>query len=402
MKKYTKIKKCLLSNKKIYKIIDLGMHSFADTFIKKNQLRIDEPKFPLNCYMCKISGHIQLGIITDDKQRYNLYSYSYTSSNSNFSKNHWKNFYYNISKKFNIQNKKILEIGSNDGYLLNFFQKNNSVLGLDASKEMCIYSKKKYNLNTINDVFSNKSIKKVKRISSKFDLILANNVLNHSNNPLNFVKTVKKLLDKKGIFIFEVPYWADGVKKNKIDQIYHEHISYFTYKSIRYLIKKTKLKLIDVQKINYHGGSLRVVLGFEENKYRNNFLSKKILEETKSKLFLLKTYRSLDSKLKWQRKMLTKKILKIKSKGYKIIGVGAAAKANTWLVYNKIDNQKFDYITDSSKFKIGKYTPLTRIQIKSDSILKKYNKVYVKILSWNISNLLKDKLKKINSKIKFI
>ena len=73
----------------------------------------------------------------------------------------------------------------------------------------------RFNLNTINDVFSNKSIKKVKRISSKFDLIIANNVLNHSNNPLNFVKTVKKLLDKKGIFIFEVPYWADGVKKIK-------------------------------------------------------------------------------------------------------------------------------------------------------------------------------------------
>lgn len=397
-----KISKCLLSKKKISKIIDLGMHPFADTFVKKSQLNKVEPVFPLQCYMCKQSGHVQLGRTTLEKNRYNMYSYSYTSSNSKFSREHWKNFHSFVTKKFNINNNNILEIGSNDGYLLGLFKENNNVLGIDASKQMSKIANQNFKIPTLNYVFSTKIIQSILQRSGKFDLIIANNVLNHSNNPINFFAAVKKLLKKKGLFIFEVPNWGVAIKKNKFDQIYHEHISYFTFKSIYYLIKKSKFKIIYFKKINYHGGSLRVVIGFNENKKYKKLLKSEICREIDSGLFRIKTYKQFFKKILKKKKLILKKINKAKSLGYAIVGIGAAAKANTWLVFNGINSKILDFITDSSKYKIGKFTPFTRIPIKNDEILKKFKKIYVIILSWNISHLIKIKLKKINSKIKFL
>ena len=397
-----KIDKCLLSKKKVSKIIDLGIHPFADTFVKKNQLHKVEPIFPLQCYMCKQSGHVQLGRATLEEKRYNMYSYSYTSSNSKFSREHWKNFHTSVTKKFNINNNKILEIGSNDGYLLGLFKKNNNVLGIDASKEMSKIATQNFNIPTLNYTFSTKIVPSILRSSGKFDLIVANNVLNHSNNPINFFAAVKKLLKKNGLFIFEVPNWGVAIKKNKFDQIYHEHVSYFTFKSIYYLIQKSKFKIIYFKKINYHGGSLRVVIGFNENKKYKKLLKSEICKEIDSGLFKIKTYKQFFQKILTKKKLILKKLNKAKSLGYAIVGIGAAAKANTWLVFNEINSKILNCITDASKYKIGKFTPFTRIPIKNDEVLRKYKKLYVIILSWNISHLLKIKLKKINSNIKFL
>ena len=119
-------------------IIDLGLHPYADTFVKKNQLQISEPIFPLKCYLNYKTGYIHNFIITNDQKRYNEYEYSYTSSNSNFSKNYWKKYFQDIKKTLTIdKNTRILEIGSNDGYLLKQFVKiTEKLLGVDASSFM--------------------------------------------------------------------------------------------------------------------------------------------------------------------------------------------------------------------------------------------------------------------------
>jgi 2-polyprenyl-3-methyl-5-hydroxy-6-metoxy-1,4-benzoquinol methylase len=392
----------ILSSNKSIKIFDLGMHPYADTFIEKKDLHRNEPVFPLQCNLNPQTGFIFNKIITSSQERYNLFDYSYTSSNSSYSRKYWKNFYKNIKHKILKKNDKILEIGSNDGYLCKQFQKNGfKIYGIDASRKMSKIANKD-KIKTFNLIFDKKNSEVVKKKAGSFDIIIANNVLNHSNDPFEFVNSVSNILNKNGYFVFEVPYWLNLVKKKQFDQIYHEHINYFTIKAIQHLLKTTKLFITDIENTEYHGGSLRIFC--KKNGTQNNVLIKKFLnDEIKNKLFQSSTYQIIMNELKVRKYKFLKKILKIKLNKNKIVGIGAAAKANTMINFLKLDNDTIDYVTDISPYKIGKYTPLSRIPIVHDKILKQLKKkVYVLILSWNISNILIKKIRKLNSNLVFI
>lgn len=239
------------------KIIDLGMHPYADTFISKDQLHLSEPVFPLECYLNKKNFEIKLGVETNPDDRYNLYDYSYTSSNSSFSRKYWSSYCKDIInlRLINYESS-ILEIGSNDGYLLSLFKKEGfkNVTGYDSSKKMVDVAKKS-NIKTIHGLFNSKNAAKLKL---KYDMIIANNVFNHSDNPKDFLNGISSCLNTNGIFVFEVPYWLDTIKDYRFDQIYHEHVSYFTVKSAKYMLESNGLKIFKVQKSEYHGGSIRI------------------------------------------------------------------------------------------------------------------------------------------------
>jgi len=398
------MKKFFLKNKKNIKIFDLGNHPFADTFISSKELVKKEPIYPLRCMLDKKSGCIFNEVITSDKKRYNLYDYSYTSSNSKYSQNYWKRYAINFKKKYKFKGK-ILEIGCNDGFLLKQLNiKGFKTYGCDASKFICDLSKKS-NLKILNFIFNLKNSRKIKKKIGFVDYVIANNVLNHSNNPDNFIKGVKNILNDDGYFIFEQPYWLDMIKTSRIDQIYHEHITYFTLKFSNWILEKNGMYLYDYEKSSYHGGSLRVIAKKKNNFLNQNFnkINKAIQTEEKFGLFKKKIYINITKRLENKKKILLKKITNYKKKNFIIVGIGAAAKANTFLCYFNLNNKIIDFVTDASKFKIGKYTPKTRIPIYSDDILKKKNvKVVAIILSWNISELIKTKLRKFNKNLKFI
>ena len=385
------------------KILDLGMHPFADTFIKASQLCCSEPVFPLQCFLDQESGLIQLANISNDYDRYNLYDYSYTSSNSNFAKNHWESYASTIKQKINLKNKFIVEIGSNDGYLLKMFTSESKVLGVDASKEMtelCISN----GVRSLNAIFNKETSDIINDSFGKADLVIANNVFNHSNNPIDFALGVYNLLNDDGIFIFELPYWGDTVNSGKFDQVYHEHITYFTVKSAYHMLKSVGLEIFDIEFVNYHGGSIRVY----SNKRKDNDFESKIQDlieqETAQGLFDIETYTKWQSEINLEKSKFLIKIhqIKIDEPDALIIGVGAAAKANTLINFYKLDNSVIDFITDSSPYKQKKFTPLSRIPITDDNIFKNYENVYALILSWNISDSLKSVLNNINPKIKYI
>jgi 2-polyprenyl-3-methyl-5-hydroxy-6-metoxy-1,4-benzoquinol methylase len=394
--------KKIINNIKSHKIIDLGVHPYADTFIKKTDLSKNEPIYPLECYLNTRTGFIFNKVVTSAKDRYNLFDYSYTSSNSKYSQLYWKNFYNFIKKNILKKSDKILEIGSNDGYLCQQFKNNGyKTIGVDASEKMVNLANKN-NIKTYNLIFDKKNSQILKKKFGKFDIIIANNVLNHSNDPFDFIKGVEKILAEKGHFVFEVPYWLILVKNKKFDQIYHEHISHFTVKSVFFLIKKSSLSIEDIRISEYHGGSLRIVC--KKNGTNNKYIIKKFLdEEYKFKLFEVSTYKKIQENLKTRKLKFLKKIIDLKLKRKKIFGIGAAAKANTLINYLKLDKELIDGVTDISPLKVNKFTPLSRIPIYHDNFLKKFNeKIYVLILSWNISKILLTKLKLINKKIIFI
>lgn len=385
------------------KIIDLGMHPYADTFISEDQLRKTEPVYPLQCFLNEKTGHIKVGYETNSNERYNLYDYSYTSSNSEFSKKYWESYAVEVSKKLNLNKSiKIAEIGSNDGYLSYQFQKMGyDVLGIDSSSYMSKLANK-LGVKTHCGMFDFGLSKIVKEQYGKKDLIIANNVFNHSNDPLSFAHGVKNILSEEGIFIFEVPYWYNTIVDKKFDQIYHEHVSYFTVKSSVELLKDVGLTVFDVEVVDYHGGSIRVYSKVKPTKISPN-VSNLISKEEKAGLFKAETYSKFMMDIKIKRANFLKKLYSISEKNIPIVAVGAAAKGNTFLNFYNLNNTNIDYVTDISEHKKGKYTPLTRIPIQDDkTVFEQYDEVYVIILSWNISNMLKKKLKEINKNIKFL
>lgn len=397
------LNKCLISGNNLEKILDLGQHAYADTFIAEHQINLSEPVFPLQLYLNSNSGQIQLGFISDAEDRYNLYGYSYTSSNSQTSRNHWDGFAKSVKLKYKAN--LIVEIGSNDGYLLNQFKnQTNKILGVDSSKEMCDLANSK-NINTIHRIFDFDTSSFIKEKFGYADIIIANNVFNHANDPLNFAKGIANLLSKDGVFIFEVPYWERMVTSGRfVDMVYHEHISYFTVKSCMNLLKSAGLEIVDFDIVDYHGGSLRITAKLDSGNTINNKVIDSIEYEYRLGLFDVEFYKKFQKKLEQQRNEWLLNFYKILNSDPNavIIGVGAAAKANTWLNWHKLDKTLIKCITDSSAFKQGKYTPLSRIPIVSDEEFAKYDFPYALVLSWNIGDALKSSLLKINPNVRFI
>ena len=300
------------------------------------------------------------------------------------------------------KNSFVVEIGSNDGYLTEQFLKNNNkVLGIDPSPYMAELAKDR-NVPTIIGLFGTEYSREILDKYGEIDLVIANNVFNHSDNPLDFVTCVSNILKKDGSFVFEQPYWIDTLKSGKFDQIYHEHVSYFTVRSLKKLLARVGLVISYVKIVDYHGGSLRIIAQKKEHCKESESVEKMISEEQRNGAFESETYKKFMDKTRLQRSKFLERICRIKEEGYKIIAVGAAAKGNTFLNFYRLDNTLIDYVTDASPHKKGKYTPATRIPIVGDEIFSKFDKVYALILSWNIADILKEKLAVFNKNIEFI
>lgn len=395
---------CLITTEPMTKVLDFGQHAYADTFVSKNQLNLSEPVFPLQVHLNPKSGMLQLGYVSNAEARYNLYNYSYTSSNSKTARDHWDEFATTIKSKYNTDGL-VVEIGSNDAYLIKQFNKESTTtLGIDSSSAMCELAKE-HGVNALNALFHPNVAYDVVPKYGRASVVIANNVFNHANDPVEFAFGVSFLLDKDGIFVFEVPYWLEMVRSGRFtDMVYHEHISYFTIKSLHNLLAIAGLEIVDFDVVNYHGGSLRVVAKTATGNPMTEKVAQAIAEETAAGLFDVDFYKALQKKFEQQRNTWMAKFYQIlqDEPDAVVIGVGAAAKANTWLTWHGLNKTHLHCITDASKHKQGKYTPLSRIPILDDDEFAKYPNPYALILSWNIGEGLKQALLRINPNTRFI
>ena len=237
-------------------------------------------------------------------------------------------------------------------------------------------------------------------------LIAANNVFNHANDPLDFALGVKELLAPEGGFVFELPYWLQSVAQRKFDQIYHEHVSYFTVKYAVNLFRSIGMSVHHVDEVDYHGGSIRVFVRHDSApdalEAPGPEVARFIENETRAGLFDAAAYQPFMAQIQTARNRFLIEIYKLKLEGKPVVCVGAAAKGNTFLNYYNLDASVIDCVTESSPSKIGKFTPRTRIPICPDQNLAQYDSVHAIILSWNLSAALQGVLKKINPRIHFL
>lgn len=255
-----RLQSSLVFDNAVSPVISLGMHSFADSFLEEQMLGTSEPVFPLNVLLDASTGLIHNEYLIDSKSRYNWVDYSYTSSNSSQSRQHFQELSQSLYSQVKM-GAKILEIGANDGYLLNSLKAQGvSTFAIDASKAM-VAGLKSMGIEAKLGRFGEDPIDNFFDSELRFDLIIANNVLNHSSNPLQFLRDIDLLLNFDGVAIIEVPYWLRQIEKYRFDMIYHEHVSYFTVKAFKSLLKETSLLILEIEEVTSHGGSLRITLG---------------------------------------------------------------------------------------------------------------------------------------------
>lgn len=400
MIKYQSIIRSLVSDVITNPIIDLGAHGFADSFFNKNMVSEASETAPLICRLDNYSGLVQVENLTFAEDRYNYVDYAYTSSNSQISRDHWSEFITSVDNRKKLNSSKVLEIGSNDGFLLGLakaYTKN--VVGIDASDYM-VNMANSSGIKTIKGIFGESSevIECLKKEYNDFDFIFANNVVNHSNNPIKFISDITRLISNDGILVFEVPYWLETIRSYRFDQIYHEHITYFSIESAEFLLNKCGLHINDVQVVDYHGGSLRIYASL--NNARSKAMDELLEIEKGFKLKEESTYVEYSNKIM---KIKDNFLEKIEQKNYKcIFGIGAAAKANTFLTYYGFNQKSMGFILDASPFKQGKITPVTKIPIVADNFVSTLNEGTGIVLAWNLGASLKTKLLRINSNLEFI
>ena len=393
------VAECVISKAPVEKILAFGQHAYADTFIRPDQLNLSEPIFPLQVYLNANSGSIQLGYVSSAKDRYNLYSYSYTSSNSQTARNHWDKYAQTIQDRGHTG--LVVEIGSNDGYLVSQFD---HAVGVDSSSEMCALSQAR-GVETINTLFDDVTADAIKNKHGTASVIIANNVFNHANNPVAFAQSVARLLSATGEFVFEVPYWLSMIESGRFtDMVYHEHPTYFTIKMAWNLLKAAGLEITDFDVVDYHGGSLRVFARLDTGADMPVKIQNAIVKETTTGLFDPAFYQNLQLKFEQAKIEWLAAFYRLISEepDAVVIGVGAAAKANTWLKWHGLDSTVVHCITDASEHKQGKYTPLTRIPVLADEEFARHKQPYALILSWNIGEGLRRAILNINPNTRFI
>lgn len=385
----SQIKNCRICKSSDLKdILNLGNQPPANSLHKKNE---KIKKFPLKLIFCSKCKTAQLSVSLSPKFLFSKYLWV-TATSSTANKHSQK--FYDLTSKYLNKKSLIVEIASNDGtFLKPYLKKKHKVLGIDPAKNIS----RKANLEgikTIPKFFSEKTSEEIKKKYKNIDLIFARNVIPHVKNIHSVAKGISNLANEKSIVAIEFHYAKDILNELQYDSIYHEHLFYFTIKTISNLFSKYNLFPFDVFTSPISGGSL--VLIFSKKKLiKQNLLIKMIKNEKKNKLNSIKKWKQFSKKTKIHAKKFKKDILKSYKKDGKLFAYGASARSSTLLNFCKINHKYIDYIIDKNPLKHNLYTPGTNILIKdltrSNKDLLKKNMV---LLAWNFKDEILKVLKK--------
>ena len=364
-------------NTDLKRVVSLGYQPLANNLLKKQNEKCE--LYPLEMNYCSKCHNCQLSVSVDPKKMFS--NYLYTSSTSKVFRNHFVNSAKKYTKELKLNKKKtyIIDIGSNDGVALKPFLdlgfKN--VLGIEPAKNLAKLANKN-KIKTFNGFLEIKNLKKIKKNA---DLILASNVFAHSDKLKEMAKCIFSLLGKKGTIIIEVQYLMNTLNDLTFDNIYHEHYNYWSLTSLLNFFKQFQAKIYRAEKIDTHGGSLRIYVKKDKKVKIESSVKKMLEDEEKFGIKKYKTYQEFGKKVYKIRENVIKNIKKLKASNKTIIGYGAPAKATTALNFFGI-SKEIDFIVEDNKLKHNKFIPGVKIPIKNKSkIVNKNNTLLV--LAWN-------------------
>ena len=390
--------KCRFCDSNLSKIfIDLGDSPLANSYLKESDF--DNEKFyPLCIFLCEKCFLVQLEELETPE---NIFSdYAYFSSFSSSWLKHATDFVDMIISRLSLdKNSLVVEIASNDGYLLqNFVKKNIPVLGIEPARNVAKAAIEK-NIPTKVEFFDSTLAKDLTKDGKYADLIIGNNVLAHVPCLNNFIDGLKILLKPSGIITLEFPHLLQLMKNNQFDTIYHEHFSYFSLLTAQKIFTFHGFTIFDVEEISTHGGSLRIYIKHIENDKISIDDSISILLEKEKQYGLesISTYTDFIKNVEEIKKKLQEFFNDAKNSGKKIVCYGAAAKGNTLLNYCKIDSNSIDYVVDQSPYKQGLFLPGTHIPIKNPNEIQITKPDYLIIIPWNLKDEIMEQMKHIRN-----
>lgn len=392
-KMYKIINKCrICSNKNLNSVINLGNQPPANSLKKKASKQI---QIPLNVLRCSKCSTLQLNATVNPK--YLFSKYLWVTGTSDGVKN-YRSFFINKIKQKHKTGKNLLEIASNDGFFLKELKKNKfKVLGIDPAKNIAEKANKA-GIKTLPLFFNKKNALKIKKKYFSPDIIICRNVIPHVENINSVIDGISNILNKNGKAYIEFHY-AENLSKNlHYDYIYHEHIFYFTYYSIKKLLNKYKLYPVDFFESPISGGSIVLEIS-NENTSPSKKLNKLMIREKKIQINSMKYWKNFNKKCLEHRKILLKKISRHKKN---IAGYGASARSSTLLNFCKIDNKKINVIFDKNSLKHNLYTAGSNIKIinPTKNFIKKFSCIL--ILAWNFEKEIINYIKKTGYKGKLI
>lgn len=367
---------------------DLGATPVSNDYLTEATRFDGERFYPLKAFVCDDCHLVQL---EDFRRADDLFrdDYAYFSSVSTSWLAHAKAFSEAAIQRFKLgSDSLILEVASNDGYLLQYFsQAGQRVLGIEPCKSVAEFAIREKGIPTRMEFFGVETAKSLVAEGFAADLTAANNVLAHVPDINDFVSGFREILKPEGVSSFEFPHLLKLIDFNQFDTIYHEHFSYLSLLAVKRLFSANGLKIFDVEKIPTHGGSLRVFAAREASNWPiMPSVDAVVEEELAAGLDRPVIYTSFDEKVRETKRSLLELLIALKRDGKRIVGYGAPAKGNTLLNYCGIGHDFLDFTVDRSPQKQGMYLPGTRLAIKAPEAIAEVKPDYVLILPWNIKD----------------
>ena len=370
---------------KLEPVLDLGTTTLANRLLTKEQLAEPEPRFPLRVVFCPACTLVQ---ITETVAPEILFrDYAYFSSFSDGMREHARRHADELCASRRLgSNSLVIEVASNDGYLLqNFVARNIPVLGIEPARNIAKVANEK-GVRTRAEFFTHEYARALRAEGFAADVLLGNNVLAHVADLNGFVAGAAELIKDDGAVIFEFPYVGEMIDRVEFDTIYHEHLCYFSGHAIDALFRRHGLTFTDVRRLDIHGGSLRVTGARRENpEGRARVLA--LLEDEKQRgLDRLPYYADFGGRVEKLKRDLLAMLAELKQAGKQVAAYGASAKGATLMAYCGIGKESLDYIVDRSTVKQGRYAPGTHLPICATERLLEDRPDAVLLLTWNFAD----------------
>jgi len=376
--------------------LDLGFAPPSNAYRSKEDLSKPEITYPLRIMVCDSCWLVQTEDFVDADAMFSP-EYSYFSSTSTSWLDHAANYSKMIQKKLCLDaDTFVVEVASNDGYLLkNFVESNIPCLGIEPTDSTAEASEK-LGIPVQRKFFGNQLAKDLVANGQQADLIIGNNVYAHVPDINDFTRGLKKLLKPSGTITLEFAYLLNLIEGNEFDTVYHEHFSYLSLHAVKTIFGNAGLKIYDVEELSTHGGSLRVYGCHEEADYDTTKEVHEQLQKEKDDGFLdMETYVIFQQKAEKVKNDLLNFLIEQKLDGKSVVGYGAAAKGNTLLNFGGVKRDLLSYVCDAAPSKQGKYLPGSNIPIFLPDIIKKQKPDYILILPWNIAEEISKQLSSI-------
>ncbi|MCP5427526.1 MAG: class I SAM-dependent methyltransferase [Chromatiaceae bacterium] len=367
--------------------VDLGMSPLSESYIDTRQLNEPETFYPLHAYICEHCFLVQLLEYVSPEQIFS--EYAYFSSYSDSWSEHARRYCAAVTERFGLgQDSLVIEIASNDGYLLqHFVDRAIPCFGVEPAANVAEAAIKR-GIPTAVRFFGEAAARDLNCEPGRPDLLIGNNVLAHVPDLNDFIAGMKVLLKPTGVITMEFPHLVQLMQQNQFDTIYHEHFSYFTLFVVEQAFARHGLTLFDVEELATHGGSLRIYARHAE--YGALPVAARVAELRDRELALgfgtLETYTAFQQRVHETKRKLLQFLLNAKCAGKRIVGYGAPGKGNTLLNYAGIRSDFLDYTVDRSLYKQGKFTPGTHIPIHPPERIFQTQPDYLLLLPWNLAD----------------